>query len=107
MVHIRVGYRLLLLGFVLIGGEALGGDPSNPSNRPETGAAVGPASRVWRPAPLQTGGGVLRMALYYGPWRCSQRLMDSCETKCRAQAMSLMGCIWLADMKYDWVGEVE
>ena len=49
-------------------------------------------------------GGQTRTTIYYGPWQCSQDLMNRCRSKCAAERHEFMGCIWLADIKTDWKG---
>jgi hypothetical protein len=88
----------VILGLVLSGS----GTPVDPA--PST--SVGPARYKWEGPPLNTGNGSLRTVLYYGPWYCNQRQMNSCQTQCGTQQYKLMGCIWLADMKFAWDGEI-
>lgn len=62
-----------------------------------------PATRKWvGPEMAGPTGGQSQTTIYYGPWRCSQAFMDSCQSKCAAEGYALMGCIWLADIKTDW-----
>lgn len=51
-------------------------------------------------------GGSWKAAFFYGPWQCSQRLMDSCRWECAEEGYALKGCMWLADLKLDWNGRV-
>jgi hypothetical protein len=50
------------------------------------------------PGPM---GSQARTTIYYGPWQCNQRWMDYCQSKCTSEGYTLMGCIWLADIKTD------
>ena len=50
--------------------------------------------------------GRFRTTIYYGPWQCRQDVMTSCQRECASQGHRLMGCIWLADMKFDWEGSL-
>ncbi len=47
-------------------------------------------------------GGRLRKTLYYGPWQCRQVWLDECRSKCAAQKLTSMGCIWVADIKTEF-----
>lgn len=63
------------------------------------------AGRKWvGPAVNVPGGGQFRTAIYYGPWQCSTRLMQSCQRKCANEGYALQGCMWLADVKMDFEG---
>ncbi|MFL5351443.1 hypothetical protein [Archangium sp.] len=48
----------------------------------------------------------MKTTLFYGPWQCRQQFMNQCQTKCTSEGYALMGCIWLADFKYDWEGNL-
>jgi hypothetical protein len=50
--------------------------------------------------------GQWKAAFFYGPWQCSQRSMDSCRMECAGEGYALKGCMWLADLKLDWKGEI-
>jgi hypothetical protein len=66
---------------------------------------VAPASSKWVGKPIPgPGGGQTQTTIYYGPWQCSQRWMNTCQRKCGSQKHKLMGCIWVADIKTDWKG---
>ncbi|MCP3102683.1 hypothetical protein LZ198_27790 [Myxococcus sp. K15C18031901] len=52
------------------------------------------------------GGGQFRTVIYYGPWQCSQQLMNYCRSKCSGSGHALQGCMWLADVKMDYQGTV-
>jgi hypothetical protein len=93
----RLLYVVLLpVAFLVGNGPALGAEPS-------PGAV--PASSKWTGNPVPgPGGGEIQTTIYYGPWRCSQRWMDLCQSKCASQGHKLMGCIWVADIKTDWKG---
>ncbi|RKH14505.1 hypothetical protein D7V97_02875 [Corallococcus sp. CA053C] len=52
------------------------------------------------------GGGQFRTTIYYGPWQCSAQLMSYCQNKCAGEGHVLQGCMWLADVKLDFVGTV-
>ena len=64
-----------------------------------------PASHKWVSPGLTTPDGRrIQRTFYYGPWQCSQKLMDACQRKCADQKHLLMGCIWLTDIKVDTQG---
>ncbi|NOJ91989.1 hypothetical protein HMI51_03380 [Corallococcus coralloides] len=64
-----------------------------------------PARATWVGSVVRTpDGGQLRTTIYYGPWQCSAAFLSRCESKCAAQGLPLMGCMWLADIKGDWQG---
>ncbi len=48
----------------------------------------------------------MRTTLFYGPWQCRQTFMNACQRECTLQGYKLMGCMWLADIKLDWVGSL-
>ncbi|WP_240356088.1 hypothetical protein [Myxococcus eversor] len=50
------------------------------------------------------GGGQFRTVIYFGPWQCSQQLMNYCRGKCAGDGYALQGCMWLADVKMDFQG---
>ncbi|WXH33598.1 hypothetical protein WA016_07607 [Myxococcus stipitatus] len=69
------------------------------------GVGMPPASAKWLGPPVLTpDGGEVRFAIYYGPWSCNSRQMASCQSQCRREGRVALGCIWLADIKGDWVG---
>ncbi|WP_434300224.1 hypothetical protein [Corallococcus exiguus] len=69
------------------------------------GSGGSPARAKWvSPIFTTPDGGQLRTTIYYGPWQCSTAFMSRCESKCAAQGLPLMGCMWLADIKGDWQG---
>jgi hypothetical protein len=81
-------------------------DITHPANAvPSPGAK--PANEKWQ-GPWMEGsvGSSLRVTFYYGPWQCNRRWMTSCERECAAEGYALMGCMWLADIKYDWQAPV-
>jgi hypothetical protein len=44
----------------------------------------------------------MRSTFYYGPWQCNGNFMGQCQRECAAQGRVLKGCMWLADIKYDF-----
>jgi hypothetical protein len=96
---------LVALPMMVLAGCMTGGpwrDITHPANvAPSPGAS--PAPGRWDgPWKEDSVGSTLRATFYYGPWQCNQRWMDSCLRECAAQGHVLMGCMWLADIKYDW-----
>jgi hypothetical protein len=55
---------------------------------------------------LSVPGGRMKTTLFYGPWQCRQEFMNGCRKKCASEGSTLMGCIWLADFKFDWEGSL-
>jgi hypothetical protein len=64
-----------------------------------------PASGKWEgPWKEYSAMSSLKATFYYGPWQCNRRWMASCQRECAEQGRMLKGCMWLADIKYDWRG---
>ncbi|HLL53811.1 MAG TPA: hypothetical protein VK447_09710 [Myxococcaceae bacterium] len=62
-------------------------------------------TRKWEGPWIGLGlGGQLKTTIYFGPWKCSAELFSACERECAAKQHKLMGCIWIADMKFDYQG---
>jgi hypothetical protein len=55
---------------------------------------------------LEVFGGRMRTTFFYGPWQCRQTFMAECQTECTRQGYRLMGCMWLADIKLEWEGQL-
>lgn len=55
---------------------------------------------------IEGPGGRMRTTLFYGPWQCNRRWMNSCQKECAGEGHVLKGCMWLADIKLDWQGRV-
>ena len=53
---------------------------------------------------LNVPGGRMKTTLFYGPWQCRQAFMNQCQLECASESYKLMGCMWLADIKFDWEG---
>jgi hypothetical protein len=51
-------------------------------------------------------GGQFHTVIHYGPWQCSNQLMNYCREKCSGEGYALRGCMWLADVKMDFQGTV-
>jgi hypothetical protein len=50
--------------------------------------------------------GERRTTIYYGPWQCTAAWLEECSSQCAVQALNSHGCIWIADIKSDWRGEI-
>lgn len=48
----------------------------------------------------------MKTTLFYGPWQCRREFMRSCQAQCTRAGHPLRGCLWLADLKFDWEGQV-
>jgi hypothetical protein len=54
---------------------------------------------------MERYGTSLKSTFYYGPWQCNRNFMSQCQRECTAQGRTLKGCMWLADIKYDFRGQ--
>lgn len=68
--------------------------------------AAPPAAAVWRGPWMATPTGTRRTTIYYGPWQCTAAWLEECSGKCAGEGLQSLGCIWVADIKLDWEGEV-
>lgn len=93
-------WKALLLMVLMGGGTAGGPFPPSPAS------TAPPASAKWEGPWMPVPGGQWKAAFYYGPWQCNRRWMDSCRMECAGQGYALKGCMWLADMKLDWKGQI-
>jgi hypothetical protein len=102
LLHWHAIFLMVVLAISVLGGCETSSAGSTPSAAPPP-----PASRKWV-APWMPGpaGIQLQRTFYYGPWQCSRKLMDACQTKCVSQSYRLMGCIWIADIKVDTRGSL-
>jgi hypothetical protein len=73
--------------------------PANVAPSPEARPAPGKWEGPWKQDAYGSG---LRATLYYGPWQCNRKWMDSCQRECAEEGHALKGCMWLVDIKYDW-----
>lgn len=60
----------------------------------------------WEGPWMEAAIGRFKATFFYGPWQCNQRWMDSCQRECTEKGYALKGCIWLADIKYDYEGRI-
>jgi hypothetical protein len=65
-----------------------------------------PAAAVWTGPWMPTPTGERRTTIYYGPWQCTAPWLEECSSKCAALVLGSLGCIWIADIKFDWRGEI-
>jgi hypothetical protein len=65
-----------------------------------------PASAKWEGPWMDAAVGRSKATFYYGPWQCNRKWMDSCQRECAAEGHALMGCMWLADIKYEYQGRI-
>ncbi|WP_257462133.1 hypothetical protein [Archangium lipolyticum] len=77
--------------------------PNNVTPSPGARAAPGKWEGPWKE---YSSASALRATFYYGPWQCNRQWMASCQRECAELGRRLMGCMWLADIKYDWRGPV-
>jgi hypothetical protein len=64
------------------------------------------ARAVWVGPWVLAPNGQRRTTIYYGPWQCTAPWLRECSSRCAAQALHSLGCIWLADIKFGWQGEI-
>jgi hypothetical protein len=56
---------------------------------------------------LNVPGGRMKTTLFYGrPWQCRQEFMNQCQMQCAQEGYPLMGCMWLADISFEWEGSL-
>lgn len=96
------GTALLLVLSFGCGTTGVVRDPIHPSV-PSLGAT--PAPSKWEGPWKEVSGGSWRSVFYYGPWQCNRRWMESCQRECALEGHMLKGCMWLADIKFDWDGQ--
>lgn len=72
--------------------------------KPSSGAK--PAFAKWEGPWIDAAVGRSKATFYYGPWQCNQKWMESCQRECAAKGYPLKGCMWLADIKYEYEGRM-
>ena len=55
---------------------------------------------------IEVLGGRMKTTLFYGPWQCRREFMKGCQRECASEGYKLMGCMWLADFKFDGEGSL-
>ncbi len=55
---------------------------------------------------LNVPGGRMKTTFFYGPWQCRREFMNGCQRECASEGHTLKGCMWLADLKFDWEGSL-
>ncbi len=94
----RVGTVMVLLLFVgCATPRGMGGSGPPPGAQPAVKKEL-----PW----LAVFGGRMRTTFFYGPWQCRQAFMTECQRECAQQGYPLMGCMWLADIKLEWEGQL-
>lgn len=98
--HLTALLLVLLAGCGMTGSVRESGYSAEPSPgaKPASGLREGP----WK----EVSGGSWRAVFFDGPWQCNQRWMASCQRECALEGHTLKGCMWLADIKYDWRGQL-
>ncbi|ATB31719.1 hypothetical protein [Melittangium boletus] len=81
--------------------EASGSRGTRPTPSPGAKPAV-KKELPWLTVP----GGQMKTTLFYGPWQCRREFMNQCQVQCAREGYPLMGCVWLADLKFDWKGRL-
>jgi hypothetical protein len=71
-----------------------------------SGAPPQPPTKKWEGPWIHGLFSSIKSTIYYGPWQCSQLLMADCQRTCDLQGHKLMGCMWLADIKFDGQGHI-
>lgn len=92
-----VAWLMLLTGCATMEGPGGSGPASPPQARPAVKKEL-----PWLIVP----DGRMRTTLFYGPWQCRQTFMNQCQSECASAGYKLMGCMWLADVKLDWEGQL-
>jgi hypothetical protein len=74
---------------------------ANLGTKPTPSPGAQPAKKKELPW-LTVPSGRMKTTLFYGPWQCRQEFMRMCQMECAQQSHRLMGCMWLADLKFEW-----
>jgi hypothetical protein len=97
----KLAETLVLLVFLAGCATTQGTGGSGPSPSPGAKPAV-KKELPW----LNVPGGQMKTTLFYGPWQCRREFMNGCQRECASEGYKLMGCMWLADFKFDWEGRL-
>jgi hypothetical protein len=96
----RSGWTVVLLVLLVGCGSA------NLGTKPTPSPGATPAVKKELPW-LNVPGGRMKTTLFYGrPWQCRQDFMRMCQVECAQQGHRLMGCMWLADIDFEWEGSL-
>ncbi len=98
------GWTVALL-MLLAGCESTNGAGDSLGTKPTPSPGAKPAVKKELPW-LTVPGGRTRTTLFYGPWQCRREFMNQCQMQCAGEGYPLMGCMWLADLKFDWEGNL-
>jgi hypothetical protein len=55
---------------------------------------------------LTVPGGRMKTTFFYGPWPCRREFMNRCQLECVGKSYPLKGCMWLADLGFEWEGSL-
>ncbi|WP_245814160.1 hypothetical protein [Cystobacter ferrugineus] len=97
--------KVVLLLMLLAGCGSTNGTSGSLGTKPTPSLGARPATKKELPW-LTVPGGRMKTTLFYGPWQCRQAFMNGCQVECGSAGYPLMGCIWLADLKFDWEGRL-
>jgi hypothetical protein len=100
----KPGWTVVLL-LLIAGCGSINEASGSLGSRPKPSPGAKPAVKKELPW-LTVPGGRMRTTLFYGPWQCRQQFMNECRMKCASEGHVLKGCMWLADLKFDWEGSL-
>ena len=96
--------RMIAVWVLLMGCGTSAHGPLGPKPVPSLGAK--PAVKKELPWLALPGGRRMKTTLFYGPWQCRKNFMRMCQAECAREGYPLMGCIWLADLEFEWEGQL-
>ena len=100
----NLGWTVVLL-MLLAGCGSINEASGSLGTKPTPSPGAKPAVKKELPW-LTVPGGQMKTTLFYGPWQCRREFMNQCQTECATGGYPLVGCIWLADLKFDWKGSL-
>jgi hypothetical protein len=98
----KPGWTMVLL-MLLAGCGSTNGASGSLGTKPTPSPGARPAVKKELPW-LTVPGGRMKTTLFYGPWQCRREFMNECQMQCASEGHPLKGCMWLADLKFDWEG---